>query len=96
MAMSRFYTARLGASTTIGNYLLPKLLWQLAQDTAEWNTEINILNTADICQKIAQFELDIGLIEGHVRNPILQVHPWRSDEMLVVLSPSHPLLKCGV
>ena len=88
------HSARLGASTTIGNYLLPKLLWQLAQDTADtavWNTEINILNTADICQKIAQFELDIGLIEGPCADPMLQVHPWRSDEMLVVLSPSHPL-----
>ena len=88
------HSVRLGASTTIGNYLLPKLLWQLAQDTADtavWNTEINILNTADICQKIAQFELDIGLIEGPCSDPMLQVHPWRSDEMLVVLSPTHPL-----
>ena len=88
------HSVRLGASTTIGNYVLPKLLLQLAQNQPEalvWNTEISILNTAEICQQVAQFELDIGLIEGPCLNPMLQVQPWRSDEMVVVVSPQHPL-----
>ena len=88
------HSVRLGASTTIGNYVLPKLLLQLAQNQPEalvWNTEISILNTAEICQQVAQFELDIGLIEGPCLDPMLQVQPWRSDEMVVVVSPQHPL-----
>ena len=88
------HSVRLGASTTIGNYVLPKLLWQLAQNQPEtlvWNTEVSILNTAEICQQVAQFELDIGLIEGPCLDPMLQVQPWRSDEMVVVVSPVHPV-----
>lgn len=85
-------SVKLGASTTIGNYVLPKLLRQLAQRQGEsrrWNTDICILNTADICNKVLQFELDIGLIEGPCHDAQLRVYPWRSDEMVVVVSPQH-------
>ncbi|UOO91290.1 LysR family transcriptional regulator [Vitreoscilla massiliensis] len=88
------HSVRLGSTTTIGNYVLPKLLQRLAANVAItplWNTEVRILNTADICQQVAQFELDIGLIEGPCLDPMLQVHPWRSDEMVVVLAPTHAL-----
>ena len=40
---------------------------------------------------MAQFELDIGLIEGPCLDPMLHVQPWRSDEMVVVVSPVHPV-----
>ena len=60
-------------------------------ETLVWNTEVSILNTAEICQQVAQFELDIGLIEGPCLDPMLQVQPWRSDEMVVVVSPVHPV-----
>lgn len=86
-------SVKIGASTTIGNHVLPKLLQQMVADSTElltWNTEIVIHNTADICQQIAQFHLDIGLIEGPCHDPQLQSFPWLEDEMLVVMSPSHP------
>jgi DNA-binding transcriptional LysR family regulator len=44
-------------------------------------------------QKIARFELDVGLIEGEIRHPDLELAPWRDDELVVFCAPQHPLAK---
>lgn len=83
---------RLGASTTIGNYVLPRWLsqhwapWYAAQPP-EWHARLKIGNTADICRAVADFSLDVGLIEGPCHDPVLQAHPWLRDELLIVASP---------
>ncbi|WP_431274312.1 LysR family transcriptional regulator [Variovorax ureilyticus] len=91
---------RIGASTTIGNYVLPKLLarfmsqWAPGADDA-WQSRIVIGNTASICDAVAAFELDVGLIEGSCHQPALTVTPWLQDEMEVVASPANPLSHAG-
>jgi len=66
---------RIGASTTIGNYVLA------------WRSKVVIGNTAAICDAVAAFELDVGLIEGPCHQAALAVTPWHQDEMVVVTSP---------
>ena len=83
---------RIGASTTIGNYMLPKLLSQfvMKQDpgaASAWRSKVVIGNTAAICDAVAAFELDIGLIEGPCHQETLAVRPWVQDEMVIVASP---------
>lgn len=80
-------TLILGASQTIGNYLLPVLLAKVPG--AEARVQIN--NTFELCEKLAHFELDLALIEGENHHPDLVTQPWLEDEMLVVCAPSHPL-----
>ncbi|KAF1020609.1 MAG: HTH-type transcriptional activator CmpR [Paracidovorax wautersii] len=80
---------RIGASTTIGNYLLPRLLasyraalppaWQTA-----WTAHVRIANTQDVARQVADFALDIGLIEGPCHEAGLQVLPWLQDELVIV------------
>ena len=83
---------RIGASTTIGNYVLPRWLslhwapWYAAQPP-EWHAEVMIGNTAEICRAVADFNLDVGLIEGPCHDPRLQARPWLRDDLLVVASP---------
>ena len=83
---------RIGASTTIGNYVLPRWLslhwapWYAAQPT-DWHAQIQIGNTADIGAAVANFTLDVGLIEGPCHDPLLQTRPWLRDELLIVASP---------
>lgn len=83
---------RIGASTTIGNYVLPRWLslhwasWYAAQPP-EWHAQVKIGNTAEICRAVADFSLDVGLIEGPCHDPLLQARPWLRDELLVVASP---------
>lgn len=83
---------RIGASTTIGNYVLPKLLARFvtAQQPGRagaWRSKVMIDNTAAICDAVAEFELDAGLIEGPCHQAALLVSPWLQDELVVVASP---------
>lgn len=82
-------TLRLGASQTIGNYLLPKLLAQQPGLQAK----VSITNTHNLCEMLARFELDMALIEGENYHPALVTQDWLSDEMLIVTHPDHPLTR---
>ena len=92
---------RIGASTTIGNYVLPKLLarYVAAQQPGKasaWRSKVVIENTAAICAAVAAFELDVGLIEGPCHQAALAVTPWRQDEMVVVASPASDLARMSL
>ena len=52
-----------------------------------WRSKVVIGNTAAICDAVAAFELDVGLIEGPCHQAALAVTPWHQDEMVVVTSP---------
>lgn len=80
----------IGASTTIGIYVLPKLL--TVQNTQR-NPRVMIANSADITTAVASFSVDLGLIEGPCHEPDLQVEPWLEDELVIVCAPTHPILQ---
>ncbi|WP_421210388.1 LysR substrate-binding domain-containing protein [Aeromonas enteropelogenes] len=85
---------RLGASQTIGNYLLPTLLASRKQELG-LPPKVTITNTHKLCHALANFELDLALIEGENHHPDLIAEPWLQDEMLVVAHPDHPLANQG-
>jgi len=51
---------------------------------------LEVANTQEIARKVEQFELDIGLIEGELQHPELEIIPWCEDELVVFCSPNHP------
>jgi DNA-binding transcriptional LysR family regulator len=79
---------RIGASQTIGNYLLPGLLAQLGP---QWQLSVFIANSQQLAARLLAFELDLALIEGEVTHPQLHSEAWQQDQMLLVASPAHPL-----
>ena len=79
---------RIGASQTIGNYLLPGLLAQLGP---QWQLSVFIANSQQLAERLLAFELDLALIEGEVTHPQLHSEAWQQDQMLLVASPAHPL-----
>lgn len=81
---------KVGATLTVGNYLAVGLMARYMQET---NAEValEVANTATIARKVLNFELDLGLVEGELRNSELEVIPWREDELVVFCSPEHPL-----
>jgi DNA-binding transcriptional LysR family regulator len=83
---------RVGASTTIGNYLLPTLIaeWRRARPDAQ--VDVAIANTAAVAAAVARMEVDIGLIEGRCHEPDVLARPWREEELVICAAPSHPLL----
>ena len=97
-ASAQAQSLRIGASTTIGSYVLPGLLRQFlavshTHSATAWRSFVNIGNTGAICAAVAAFELDIGLIEGPSNQAALAVTPWLQDELVIVASPRSTLLK---
>ena len=91
---------RIGASSTIGNYLLPGLLGRFLaqgelQQASAWRSKVVIGNTEAICDAVAAFELDIGLIEGPCHQPTLAVTPWLHDELHIVAAPGSELAQAS-
>jgi DNA-binding transcriptional LysR family regulator len=95
---SQIGVLRLGASTTIGNYLLPGILADFQKTLARpaqgaLQVQVVIANTAAITAQVAAFELDLGLIEGPCHEPELTVQPWLEDELLLVAAVKDPIVQ---
>ncbi|TAM88967.1 MAG: LysR family transcriptional regulator [Candidimonas sp.] len=82
---------RLGASTTIGNYLLPARLADFHHRHPSAAVELIVANTADIVEAVSAFSVDAGYIEGPSHHPELVLTPWRRDDMCVFAAADHPL-----
>lgn len=81
---------QIGASTTIGNYLLPLLMGEFTRRYPQAEVQLHVGNTEVIEGNVVDGELDIGLIEGPCHAPELECDFWRDDELLVVCAPHHP------
>jgi DNA-binding transcriptional LysR family regulator len=81
---------RIGASDTIGNHVAPYLLSAFRHRHHHQSQTIFISNSALICDKLLDYELDIALIEGKSRHQDLVSTPFIKDEMCLVCSPAHP------
>lgn len=82
---------KIGASLTIGNYLMPSLIANFMNEHPQCQLSLDIANTSQIIQSLEQFELDIGFIEGFCHTPNLEAIPWQCDELVVFCAPNHPL-----
>lgn len=82
---------KVGATLTIGNYLAVGVMAQYMNTPTRPKVSLQVANTRSIAQRVTDFELDIGLIEGELQSPELEVLPWRDDELVVFCSPDNPL-----
>lgn len=82
---------KIGATLSIGNYLAVNIMAEMMRLQPNANINLEVANTSSISQKVLNFDLDIGLIEGELQHSDLEVIPWRDDELAVFCSPSHPL-----
>ncbi|MCG3865865.1 MULTISPECIES: LysR substrate-binding domain-containing protein [unclassified Photobacterium] len=82
---------KIGSSDTVGNQLTPFLIRDFRSATQHHHQKLFISNTALVCQKLSEFELDVGFVEGKVQHPDLIVQPWLEDQMVVACHPEHPL-----
>jgi molybdate transport repressor ModE-like protein len=85
------HALRIGASTTLGNYVLPDILARFharLPESPAWQAHVAIRNSAEIAAALRAFELDVGLIEGPCHEAGVEVSPWASDELIVVAAPA--------
>lgn len=86
-------TLKVGATVSIGNVLAIPLITQYRQHYPTSRITLEVANTEQISQKVANFELDIGLIEGEINNPTLEITRWRDDRLVLFCSRSHLLAR---
>jgi DNA-binding transcriptional LysR family regulator len=81
----------IGASTTIGSYLLPGVLAEFSRRHPGIELAVEMHNTDEIHRRLAGHELDIGMTEGFVEDEELDAEVFYHDELVVIASSSHPL-----
>ncbi|EAX48998.1 transcriptional regulator, LysR family [Thermosinus carboxydivorans Nor1] len=86
---------RIGASLTIGEYIMPKVLVMFRQLYPNVDMTMEIYNSEQITAMVIDGVLDVGFIEGpfQLSGNICAV-PCGGDELAVIAPPSHPLA-CG-
>jgi DNA-binding transcriptional LysR family regulator len=88
-------TLKIGTTFSIGNALCVPLIGHYRQRYPQSQVSVEMANTGRISSMVAGFELDLGLIEGEINNPALEITPWREDELVIFCSPEHPLAGKG-
>lgn len=80
---------RLGASTTLSQYVLPGLLAKFRKFYPDVRVTLFNGNTEQIERQIADGKLDFGMIEGTASNPALHYELFMDDELVLVTSASN-------
>ncbi|MDA3912612.1 LysR substrate-binding domain-containing protein [Oleiagrimonas sp.] len=83
----------LGASNTVGNYLVGELVGDFVARHPQVTLQLRVANTDAIVGDVLAHRLDLGCVEGPVTHPRLERLPWREDELVVCSRPDHPLAR---
>lgn len=86
------YNANLivGASLTIGEYLLPSLLGRFKKQQPEIKVTLTIKNTPRVLEDLSNDVIDLALVEGLVENTDFIVDKFAEDELILVCPSDHP------
>lgn len=83
----------LGASQTIGVYLMPEILGRFRREYPQIDLDLEISNTEAIQQKLADDLFDLALTEGFLEQPDLDASVFQQDNLVAIVPPEHPLLE---
>ena len=81
----------IGASTTIGEYVVPGVLGDYQVKFPEVTVRLRVTNTLGIIHMVENNEIDIGIVEGPINNKNLVTEVCWQDELLLVTPPDHAL-----
>jgi DNA-binding transcriptional LysR family regulator len=82
---------RIGASTTPGMYLVPKIIARFKLKYPKIDTRLEIKDTKQIEGEIIRNEYDFGFVGGHLVGSEVEVMPWLTDEIVLAAPIGHPL-----
>jgi DNA-binding transcriptional LysR family regulator len=82
-----------GASQTIGTYLMPRVLALFAQNYPQLDLKVQVNSTRLIANNVLNREIDIAVVGGEIPNElkkILTIKDFVEDELSLIISKSHP------
>ena len=83
----------LGASATLGTYLLPTLIRQFRQQYPQIRINLGVSNTHQVTQQLDDGQISLGFVEGAFVREQYAHHLLARDALLPVVSPQHPLAR---
>lgn len=95
IADSRKGRLLLGASTIPGQYILPTVIKAYKHHFPYVIVSMEIGDTEDILNKVAEKELDVGIVGAWISNRRLEHFEWLEDELLLVVPAAHHLVKAS-
>ncbi|GAC1301939.1 MAG: LysR family transcriptional regulator [Ktedonobacteraceae bacterium] len=87
----------LSASTTVGNYVLPKVLGIFHARYPGVELVLDLKNSEEVCEEVRQGRRELGLIESDLgpADTDLLLTVYREDELLLIVPPWHPWAGLG-
>ena len=82
-----------GASTTIAEFLLPRILGEFKSKYPNVRPRLIVANSETIETRVAEHTIDIGFIESPSHQPNLQTEICCEDELQVICNPKFPLAR---
>ena len=82
-------TLAIGASTGPGAHLVPLLLCEFQRAHPELHVALSIWDTHTVSEKVAQRELELGVVGALRRNRSLEFEPLVRDEIVLAVPPGH-------
>jgi DNA-binding transcriptional LysR family regulator len=82
-----------GASQTIGTYLMPRVLALFAQNYPQMNIKVQVDSTRIIAKNVMDKEIDIAVVGGNVPEELqknLEIEDFVNDELILIIPKSHP------
>jgi len=83
----------IGASSTIGNYLLPGVITDFKKAHLKIKIHLLVGNTKRVVDMLNSGSIDVGLVEGEVSRQKMVVEKLIPDELLLVVPAHHPWAK---
>jgi LysR family transcriptional regulator, low CO2-responsive transcriptional regulator len=84
---------RVAASSTPGVSLLPDLIACYRRSKPDVLVTLSVTNTEDVEERIRRGDVDVGVVGGRLTSRGFRVEPWWKDEIVLVVSPFHPLAR---
>ena len=80
---------RLGASTTVAQYVLPRILGAFLRQYPQVKLSLVSGNTEKIVEAVAEEKVELGIIEGPAMRRDVKTERMVQDEMVLIVSPNH-------
>ena len=84
---------RIGASTTLGVYLLPEMFVRFTQQHPEVQTRFDVAGSATVERRLLEGDLDVGFTEAFSESRQLQAEVFRTDDLVAIAARAHPLAR---
>jgi DNA-binding transcriptional LysR family regulator len=80
---------RLGVSTTISQYVLPRMLGEFRREYPQVRVSVQSGNTEEIVTALEEQRVGLGLIEGPARRRDVHAEAFLDDELVLMVPASH-------